>query len=373
MTCWTVQGLLVLSVAAFGEGRMDLSAGWMDAATQMALDLGMQDKAFADAASDPFMAESSRRTYWALYWQGNMRAMREDSPTFMLSGVVASTELPCEEWEYQSGEIPQPLSLKNYSARDPMDEKSYSSWTYLIDLCRLSTEADSRLVSWLINLPKWKQQLVDPGGAVDMVLFHAMAYANSLRIKMQLPMEASGFGIRDLLTLGPLFKSRDMAFPRMPRCSGSSYPWLECSIALQAGLSTIGLFNFSLPPARYSPACIIGLRRAALALLDARMYGGSDSPALREKLDLLLSVLKVAGEMWPVARNIGNEVSDVLRDLNVTGNRDNINQLDSCMDAFIADMTTSGVAPDSGMFPFPEPRTVEGMFNWSAGHVNVGQ
>ncbi|KXH54033.1 importin-beta domain-containing protein [Colletotrichum salicis] len=372
MTCWTVQGLLVLSVATFGEGRLDLSAGWMDAATQMALDLGMQDKSFADAASDPFVAESSRRTYWALYWQGNMRAMREDSPTFMLCSVFATTELPCEEWEYQSGEIPQPLSLKKYNARDPMDEKSYSSWTYLIDLCRLSTElilpmptlppallsntidrADSRLVSWLINLPKWKQRLVDSGGAVDMVLFHAMAYAHSLRIKMQLPMEASGFGMRDLLTLGPLFKPRDMTFPRMPRCSSSPYPWLECSTALQAGLSTIGLFNFSLPPSRYSPACIIGLRRAALALLDARMYGGSDSPALREKLDLLLGVLKVAGEMWPIARSIGNE-------------------LDSCMDAFITDMSTSGVAPDSGMFPFPEPRTVEDMFNWSAGIMNMG-
>ncbi|KAK1690305.1 hypothetical protein BDP55DRAFT_344820 [Colletotrichum godetiae] len=391
MTCWTVQGLLVLSVAAFGEGRLDLSAGWMDTATQIALDLGMQDKSFADAASDPFVAESSRRTYWALYWQGNMRAMREDSPTFMLCGVVTTTELPCEEWEYQSGEIPQPLSLKKYNAKDPMDEKSYSSWTYLIDLCRLSTElilpmptlppvllsntidrADSRLVSWLINLPKWKQQLVDSGGAVDMVLFHAMAYAYSLRIKMQLPMEASGFGIRDLLTLGPLFKPRDMTLPRMPRCSSSPYPWLECSTALQAGLSTIGLFNFSLPPARYSPACIIGLRRAALALLDARMYGGSDSPALREKLDLLLGVLKVAGEMWPIARSIGNEVSDVLRELNATSNRDNITQLDSCMDAFITDMSTSRVAPDSGMFPFPEPRTVEEMFNWSAGIMNMG-
>lgn len=78
-----------------------------------------------------------------------------------------------------------------------MDDKSYSSWTYLIDLCRLCGElvlpmptlppellantidrADSRIVSWLITLPKWKQQLVDAGGAVDMILFHAMAYAH---------------------------------------------------------------------------------------------------------------------------------------------------------------------------------------------------
>lgn len=103
ITPWTVQGLLVLSVAAFGENRMDLSSGWMDTATQMALDLGMHERAFADAETDAFLAESFRRTYWALYFHGNMRALRDDSPTFTLLGITATTELPCEEWEYQSG------------------------------------------------------------------------------------------------------------------------------------------------------------------------------------------------------------------------------------------------------------------------------
>ncbi|KZL69656.1 C6 transcription factor [Colletotrichum tofieldiae] len=386
MTCWTVQGLLVLSVAALGESRMDLSAGWMDTATQMALELGMQEKAFADTESDPFTAESFRRTYWALYWHGNMRAMREDSPTFTLFGVVATTELPCEEWEYQSGEIPQPLSLREYDARDLMSDKSYSSWTYLIDLCRLCGElilpmptlppgllsstidrADSGIASWLITLPKWKQELVDSGGTVDMILFHAMAYAHGLRIKMQLPLGASRFGIRDLLTLGPLFKARDSSSATTPRSFKSPHPWLECSTALQAGLSTIGLFNFSLPPARYSPACIIGLQQAALPLLDARMYGGAESPALREKLDLLFGVLKVAGEMWPVARKIGNEVSDVLRDVNNTYHRNIMSGFDPSLDAFITGMASSGSIPGPNMYSFPDPRAAEEAFHWDSG------
>ncbi|OLN82921.1 hypothetical protein CCHL11_08399 [Colletotrichum chlorophyti] len=387
ITCWTVQGLLVLSVAAFGEGRMDLSTGWMDAATRMALDLGMQEKSFADAEPDPFLAESYRRTYWALYFHGNMRAMREDSPTFTLFGVVATTELPCEEWEYQSGEIPQPTSQVQYDSRDPMDDKSFSSWTYLIDLCRLCGElilpmptlppellantidrADSRIVSWLITLPKWKQQLVDSGGVVDMILFHAMAYAHGLRIKMQLPVGVSAFGIRDLLTLGPLFKTRDSKPSRTQRSSAAPYQWLECSTALQAGLSIIGLFNFSLPPARYSPACIMGLQRAALPLLDARMYGGAKSPALREKFDLLLGVLKVAGEIWPIARNVGTEVSDVLRDLNVANHRSMVpRQFETNLDELLSGISSSKSVENPDTFVFPEHRTTEEMFQWSNG------
>ncbi|KAF5518695.1 hypothetical protein CGCA056_v009608 [Colletotrichum aenigma] len=392
MTPWTVQGLLVLSVAAFGENRVDLSNGWMDAAVQMALDLRMHERAFANAEPDLFMAESFRRTYWALYFHGNMRAMREGLPSFTLLGVVATTGLPCEEWEYQSGEIPQPISLAQYDARDPMDDRGYSSWTYLIDLCRLCGElilpmstlprellantidrADSRLVGWLISLPKWKQQLVDSGGAVDMILFHAMAYAHSLRIRLQLPLGALDLGIRDLLSLGPLFKTRESPPSRNPVSHTAPYQWLECSTALQAGLSTIGLFNFSLPPAKYSPACIIGLRGAALPLLDAKMYGAVQSPALREKLDLLLGVLKVAGEMWPIAKNIGNEVNDLLRDMDATSHRNMVPHFDPCLDAFINDMTSSGNAEEPSMFAFSEPRTADEMLHWSTGLTGTFQ
>ncbi|KAL0935273.1 C6 transcription factor [Colletotrichum truncatum] len=392
MTPWTIQGLLVLSVAAFGENRMDLSSGWMDTATQMALDLGMHERMFADAEPDPFLAESFRRTYWALYFHGNMRATREDSPSFALFRVAATTELPCEEWEYQSGEIPQPISLAQYDARDPMGDRSYSSWTYLIDLCRLSGElilpmstfppqllantidrADSRIVSWLISLPKWKQQLVDAGGAVDMILFHAMAYAHVLRIRMQLPVETLGLGIRDLLTLGPVFKTRETSSSQTRQSFAAPNQWLECSTALQAGLSTIGLFNFSLPPARYSPACIIGLQRAALPLLDAKMYGAVESPALREKLDLLLGVLKVAGEMWPVAKNIGNEVSDVLRDVDVAHNRNMMSHFDPALDVFINDMASSGNVENPDMFAFPEMRTVDDILHWPTGMAGTFQ
>jgi hypothetical protein len=69
-----------------------------------------------------------------------------------------------------------------------------SSWAYLVELTRICEEsvqtllkigherlpeavdqADRRIVAWLMQLPQWKKELVDPDGAVDMVLFHSVS------------------------------------------------------------------------------------------------------------------------------------------------------------------------------------------------------
>jgi len=103
MTAQSVQGLAILSTAALGEDKPDLCAGWLDTAIQIALDIGMQHKSFAEAEVDPVAAESYRRTYWALYMLDCHRALRDNQPTFSMRGLPATTEIPCDEWEYQSG------------------------------------------------------------------------------------------------------------------------------------------------------------------------------------------------------------------------------------------------------------------------------
>jgi len=106
MTPQTVQALAIMSVCALGEDKPELCDGWLDRAVRMALDIGMQHKAFADAEPDPVVAESYRRTYWGLYVTDCHRAVRDVLPSFGLYAVHASAELPCEEWDYQSGVSP---------------------------------------------------------------------------------------------------------------------------------------------------------------------------------------------------------------------------------------------------------------------------
>lgn len=102
-TVWNVQSLLCISIAAFGEDNIDLCGNIFGRAVQMALYIGLQHKSFADAEKDPVLAESYRRTYWGLYVHGSLRTVREHHGHFQLYSTPATTEFPCEEWEYQSG------------------------------------------------------------------------------------------------------------------------------------------------------------------------------------------------------------------------------------------------------------------------------
>ncbi len=70
----------------------------------MAIDLGMHRKAFADRASDPVWAESYRRTWWYIKFQGMIRRVNETEPVVETYDVESDVDIPySEEWEYQSG------------------------------------------------------------------------------------------------------------------------------------------------------------------------------------------------------------------------------------------------------------------------------
>ena len=93
--------------------------------------------------------------------------------------------------------IPQPVSLSAYDNRDPVEEPTFSSWTYLVDIYRLIGEiilplklyhdkpwydemhrVDMRLNNFLVRIPKWKKDAVDQDGAPDMVLWLGVGVAN---------------------------------------------------------------------------------------------------------------------------------------------------------------------------------------------------
>ena len=105
--------------------------------------------------------------------------------------VEANVELPCEESEYD-GIIPRPRTLSEYDRRDFEDEEQiFSSFTYMIDICRISgsllglgslreknielaiANADAMLINWKLHLPREKQGVVDKHEEVDEMLFQA--------------------------------------------------------------------------------------------------------------------------------------------------------------------------------------------------------
>lgn len=102
-TVQSVQGLFMLSVAAFGEMRFEHYAGWANKAVSIAVELGMNQKAFADGTSDSVLAESYRRTWWCLTFLESNRNLSDVGSALSIADVESDVDLPCEEWQYDSG------------------------------------------------------------------------------------------------------------------------------------------------------------------------------------------------------------------------------------------------------------------------------
>ncbi|KAF9763953.1 hypothetical protein IL306_002937, partial [Fusarium sp. DS 682] len=105
LTIWSVQGLLCLSIAAIGKQHFDIGKSMFSRACKLALDLGLQDKAFADRQTDPMLAESCRRTYWGLYIHEMLLGLRQNQLCSVLyfPESILGMELPCKDWDYQAG------------------------------------------------------------------------------------------------------------------------------------------------------------------------------------------------------------------------------------------------------------------------------
>ncbi|KAI0178846.1 hypothetical protein GGR52DRAFT_533792 [Hypoxylon sp. FL1284] len=326
-TVQSVQGLLLMSIAAFGEMKFEHHDGLSTRAVNMAIGLGMDRRTFAEGASDSILAESYRRTWWCLTFQDSARSLCDAAPHLPITEVNSDVDLPCEEWEYDSGIIPQPMTQSQYETQVSIGQADFSSMAYLIDICKIQTDlvlpfhdapeekkpemferADSRICDWLRRVPKWKMDLVDPDGVVDVVLYHgiAIAHVNRLRLRQHTP--RNGINIRDYFPLGPA-KGPDRKGQMVKGFGWNPYP-----TDIQAANSFCDLFRRPFPTRSLRAIFAVGALRVALAYLDACVFLGLDSPVFREALNRLVQILTAHGETWPLSRRIADDVRLVAKE-----------------------------------------------------------
>ncbi|KAK9786610.1 putative Transcription factor domain-containing protein [Seiridium cardinale] len=377
MTPQSVLGLLILSIAALGEMKFEYQNGWINRAISMSLEIGMQHKTFADTTADPILAESHRRVYWGLYLLDWVRLACDPSEKMMLHEGIGDVDLPCEEWEYDAGQIPPSISLAQYDLQNKLGSAEFSSWTYLIDMCRISRKlilpfrdssdekklelferADSLLCDWLIKLPQWKMDLVDSGGVADMILFHAIAFAQQNRLSIRQCASRQGLNLRQTFPLGPA------RGPHRQAQKIKAFGWNAIPIDVQAANSVCRLFRESFPTKNLSPLCLPGLLWVAVAYLDACVFLGLDTPDHREKLNMLLHIMTAHGNIWAISRKIADEVQEVARDYSILSHSP---KQDSVGDSWISGATsraTDDIAlPMESDFPtYPDLGIID---NWA--------
>ncbi|KAH8682394.1 hypothetical protein BX600DRAFT_505993 [Xylariales sp. PMI_506] len=327
MTAQSVQGLLIMGIVAVGEMKFEYQNGWTNKAISIALEIGMQHKSFADNATSPILAECYRRVYWSLYFLDCARGIRDCKTVISLHDVASDVELPCEEWEYSSGQIPQPMSLAQYDLQNLLGKPEVSSFTYLVDLCRISNNlilpydgasneekaelferADGLICDWLIKIPQWKLDLVDSDGIADMVIFHAVAFAQQNRLRIRQCASRQSLELRECFPLGPV------RGPHRQAQKVKGFGWNATPIDVLAANSVCDLFRRSFPIKNLSPLCVPGLARVALAYLDACVFLGLDTPLMREKLSMVLHILNTHGETWALSQKIAEELREVTKE-----------------------------------------------------------
>ncbi|KXJ91419.1 hypothetical protein Micbo1qcDRAFT_204665 [Microdochium bolleyi] len=327
MTPQSVQGLLLMSIIACGDALFEHHAGWLDRALSMAMDIGMNHKSFIDTAPDLILAESFRRTWYILFVQQSTRNMKHSRSKVEAADIEHNVDLPCEEWEYESGIIPTPISVADYEARRNLSKVEFSSLAYLVDICKIRVElvlpymrsnddkkkasfdrADSKICDWLRRVPRWKLDLVDQDGVSDLVIHLAMNLAHVNRLRLRQSGLRSGLNVRDYFHLGPA--NGPYRTTKVTKGAG----WKVQPFEIQAADAFCESFRYSIPVEYLHPMIGSALLVVALAYLDACVFLGLDSAVLREKIDMLLNVLSMHGDTWRLSRTIADDVRFVIKE-----------------------------------------------------------
>lgn len=100
-----VQGMLLLAIVEHAHGQDDSAHRTMQAAIDLALELGMHRSSFAveHSRGDFTMEESWCRTFWELYVVDGLLATMRDQSSFRLCRQRTDVRLPCAEDAYTAG------------------------------------------------------------------------------------------------------------------------------------------------------------------------------------------------------------------------------------------------------------------------------
>ncbi|KAL2126075.1 hypothetical protein VTI74DRAFT_1754 [Chaetomium olivicolor] len=334
---FSVQTTLLLSLAKSMCCEQDTAEELLAKAIQQAKSIGMHTKAFADAAEvyNPVLAESWRRTWWMIYVVHlNYAVIRQDYTT-TLSSADYDVDLPCEDQDYDSMDIPPgALSLQDYHSREfALEERQFSSFAYFIDATDIFVSSlraslgfddiseaqvlvdnlEATIAGWFIMLPADKRRLVVKSTPclVDQLMFqaHMMMYTSITYIHRPL----------STLRYEPAEHISSCGSPPRPLTSGVSIgSALDRTSHLDRLLQAVRKQNqcliiLPLGSAQLSPFIICMVACCTIAHLVAykSALAPREADVARSRIRVCIGTLKHYEGIWPRARKILRELKSI--------------------------------------------------------------
>ncbi|KAF6820609.1 C6 transcription factor, partial [Colletotrichum musicola] len=334
-----VQARLLYSIALFWHNYKVESRREMDAATGLAVELGMFRQEFAGqyGAGEPVMAESWRRTWWTLfvidaYYAGTLGTMN-----FTVVDVEATVDLPCEDSEYESGDIPEPRTLEDFDSREFAPEgTSFSSFAYLIsavkcaalaistvpkiaskeDSAGIIDSADSIIDGWLLLLPKDRTQVMKKSGEIDELMFQAHLLIQVATIGLHRPLSDLRFNaVEDVSSCA---REPPIENPKSDLINVHTVRVLR-SVEAQVRLLVLPVRLFQHTP---FTTCMVSEGTLALLSACAFLFKGRRLAVARDQIRMTIGCLKVLGEVWPrTAKNV-KEIQTIARHVLKVGGKE---------------------------------------------------
>ncbi|RFU80348.1 c6 zinc finger domain-containing [Trichoderma arundinaceum] len=341
-----IQCHLIYSACLYWRGNPAKSKHHMSVATQLALDVGMHHHEFAvdHGNGDPVLEESWRRTWWQVFIIEAYYSAIKRSADFSTYHIEATTDLPCEEDEYERGlltilkEIPRPKTLEEFNSREFIPEDTvFSSFAYLIGGIRgmasamfraLSLPAnssdsagsspkvlesvDSIIEGWLLLLPESKRDIFSADGQVDELVFQAMMALHATTVGLHRPFSNCEFDplecISSCSTPPPAGSRSD---------SGAEFRLIHTIKCIRAAEAQIGLLALPTKPCSHTPFVVCMLTTGTLSLLAACRYTlrGQKLAVARDQIRMSIGCHKAMANVWSQAGSNLHEVQAIAREV----------------------------------------------------------
>ncbi|KAI5459844.1 hypothetical protein BGZ63DRAFT_360444 [Mariannaea sp. PMI_226] len=322
-----VQAMLLLVLGLDGSCQQEKAREVLVDVERLAVQIGLNTRLFASLNSRgmPILEESWRRTWWDLYVVDSMIAGVHRTTNFLLYDIPADVALPCEEHEYVSGHIPQPLHLEDMEDNGfSGEEREFSSFAYRIQCARnlgkfmrvppiYGPEDESLgiiealLTNWRLHLPESKRYSLYRDGKLDEMMFQAHMMHHATSILLHQP--------HSQLDSSPT-RSVNSCAPHAPVPSGDAFN-AHTKHTIQSANEISKLVTHRVPLLSHSHffACVLTLSSIVHISRWALLFVPHNDDNLRQQIRLNIGALGELSRVWPAAARAAGEVKGVAQEV----------------------------------------------------------
>ncbi|RYP63671.1 hypothetical protein DL771_009159 [Monosporascus sp. 5C6A] len=317
-----VQAMSIVLVGLDGSREQERAREILSDVERLAVEIGLYTRAYATVhgAGNPILEESWRRTWWDLLIVDGMVAGVHRATNFLLYDIDADVALPCEERQYLSGNIPQPMYMEDFEDRDfSGEEREFSSFTYRIAaiknlgrMMRLPNSGfpsednidkiESHLSNWRLHLPASKRNCLTEDCRLDEMMFQAHMIIHACSIMLHQPLSQ--------LDTSPAREVTACA-PHRAVQSGDNFNIHTRHIVTAAcEVSKLVTYNVPITTHTHFFTCVLTLS-SIVHLSKWALYFIADEDDLRQQIRLNIGALNKLSAVWKAAQTASGQVKEV--------------------------------------------------------------